>query len=226
MPKIPKQPDEIEEIKTKIIDHALGILTAEGYESLSMRKLADKTGASPKTLYNYFKSKDEIYLHLIDTGFSALKNHILNAIKDVEDPVEKIRAVCKAYLTFGLKNPHYYNIMYNMSLPKHDAFIGTSLEKLADIPFNKSERLRELAVGIIYDALKIKGDFPQKVAEIKMFHIWASLHGAVSIYVFGSSMLNWLDTDEMALDAFVEECIKSLYCDCGTKPSVDQSPGV
>jgi AcrR family transcriptional regulator len=214
MPKIPKQPDEIEEIKTKIIDHALGILTAEGYENLSMRKLADKTGVSPKTLYNYFQNKDEIYLHLIDTGFTALKNHVFNAIQDVEDPVEKTRAVCKAYLTFGLKNPHYYNIMYNMSLPKHNAFIGTSLEKLADIPFNKSERLRDLAVGIIYDALKIKGDFPQKVAEIKMFHIWASLHGAVSIFVFGSSMLDWLDTDEMALDAFVEECIKSLYCDC------------
>jgi AcrR family transcriptional regulator len=213
MPKIPKPSDEIEEIKAKIIEHALGILAAEGYEDLSMRKLADKIGVSPKTLYNYFKSKDEIYLHLIDTGFTALKNHIINAIEDVEDPLEKTRAVCKAYLTFGLKNPHYYNIMYNMSLPKYDAFIGTSLEKHAYIPFNKSERLRELAVGIIYDALKIKGDFPQKVAEIKMFHIWASLHGAVSIYVFGSSMLDWLDTDEMALDAFVEECIKSLYCD-------------
>ncbi len=210
MPKKPKEQVEIEEIKTKIIDCALDVLVAEGYESLSMRKLAAKVGLSAKTLYNYFQSKDEIYLHLIDTGFTILKNHILDAIKDVEDPVEKARAVCRAYLMFGLKNPNYYNVMYNMSLPKHDAFVGTSLEKLADIPFNKSERLRELAVGIIYDALKIKGGFPREVAELKMFHIWASLHGAASIYVFGSSMLDWLKTDEMALDAFIEECIRSL----------------
>ena len=213
MPKMPKQPDEIEEIKTKVIDCALDFLAAEGYENLSMRKLADKIGVSAKTLYSYFQSKDEIYLHLIDIGFTVLRNHILNAIQDVEDPVQKARAVCKAYLSFGLKNPNYYNIMYNMSLPKYDVFKGTSLEKLADIPFNKSERLRELAVGIVYDALKTRGSFPKEVAEIKMFHIWASLHGATSIYVYGTSMLDWLKTDEMALDAFVEECIGSLYCD-------------
>jgi AcrR family transcriptional regulator len=223
MPKMPRQPDEIESIKNQIVDHALSIIAAEGYENLSMRKLADRIGVSAKTLYNYFESKDEIYLHLINLGFTVLKNHMLNAIQGVEDPVDKARAICKAYLAFGLKNPHYYNIMYSMSLPKHDTFKGTPLEKLADIPFNKSERLRELAVGIIYDVLKIKGDFPKEAAEIKMLHIWAALHGLASIYVFGTSFLDWLKTDEKALDAFVEECIRSLQCDYCTNCLSDQS---
>ncbi len=222
MPKNPKQPDEIEKIKNQVIDHALDIIASEGYGNLSMRKLADRTGVSAKTLYNYFESKDEIYLLLINMGFTVLKSHISKAIHDVEDPVEKVRAVCKAYLRFGLNNPHYYNIMYNMALPKHDAFIGTSLEKLADKPFTKSERLRELAVGIIYDAFKARGDFPEEVAEIKMFHIWAALHGATSIYVFGTNFLDWIKTDEKALDAFVEECVRSLQCDHCIKSQSEQ----
>jgi AcrR family transcriptional regulator len=213
MPKMPKQPDEIEKIKNQVIDNALSIIASEGYENLSMRKLADRTGVSAKTLYNYFKSKDEIYLIMINMGFTVLKNQINNAIQNVEDPVDRVRAVCKSYLMFGLKNPHYYNIMYNMALPKYDAFIGTPLEKLADKPFKKSERLREQAVGIIHEVLRMIGSFPKEVAEIKMFHLWASLHGATSIYVFGNNFLDWIKTDEKALDAFVEECIRSLQCD-------------
>jgi AcrR family transcriptional regulator len=171
MPKMPKQPDEIEKIKNQVIDNALEIIASEGYENLSMRKLADRTGVSAKTLYNYFKSKDEIYLMMINMGFTVLKNQIKKAIQDFEDPVDRVRAACKSYLTFGLKNPHYYHIMYNMALPKYDAFIGTPLQKLADKPFKKSERLRELVVGIIHEVLRMKGSFPKEAAEIKMFHL-------------------------------------------------------
>jgi hypothetical protein len=53
------------------------------------------------------------------------------AIENLTDPLEKLRAMCREYVDFGIKNANYYNIMFNWAVPKYNDYINTALEPTA-----------------------------------------------------------------------------------------------
>jgi len=54
---------EKRKLKQQILDAARQLFVRDGYESASMRKIANKIEYSPATIYTYFKDKDEIAPH-------------------------------------------------------------------------------------------------------------------------------------------------------------------
>jgi AcrR family transcriptional regulator len=62
MPKAPRKPEEVEAERQRILAEALSIIAESGYEGLTMRRLGQRLGVAAKTIYNYFESKDEVYL--------------------------------------------------------------------------------------------------------------------------------------------------------------------
>lgn len=61
---------EKEIIRKKIIDTANQILVEEGYENLSIRKIANKIEYSPGIIYHYFKDKSEIITFVVEQGYA------------------------------------------------------------------------------------------------------------------------------------------------------------
>ncbi len=59
MPKI------IPGLQEKILDNAQRLLFEEGYEALTVRKVASDCGIATGTFYNYYKSKDELVAHIM-----------------------------------------------------------------------------------------------------------------------------------------------------------------
>ena len=55
---------EKESLRQDILDVAREMFATEGYESVSMRKIADKIEYSPTTIYLYFKDKNELFYAL------------------------------------------------------------------------------------------------------------------------------------------------------------------
>ena len=72
MPKAARSQEEINEVRLKILGEALNLISQHGYEGFSMRKLGQRLGIAAKTIYNYFESKDEIYLHVLTRGFELM----------------------------------------------------------------------------------------------------------------------------------------------------------
>ena len=70
---------EREELKQQILDAARELFVRDGYESVSMRKIADKIEYSPAAIYTYFKDKDEILDCLCEETFLQLHQHQLAA---------------------------------------------------------------------------------------------------------------------------------------------------
>ena len=81
---------EIEGVKGRILDVALDIIVGEGYGNLTMRRLASKLNMTAPNIYNYYKSKDEIYIHLVIRGFNMLNNIIPIAVGGGGIPVVKV----------------------------------------------------------------------------------------------------------------------------------------
>lgn len=57
-----------EDIQEKILNSAKDLFLTFGYEKTSMDKISKKAGISKSNLYNYFKSKDEIFYTLTDSA--------------------------------------------------------------------------------------------------------------------------------------------------------------
>ena len=60
MPKTPMTKEEIENTRGRILDTALNIIIEEGFNNLSVRKIASRLGVTATTIYNYYTNKDEI----------------------------------------------------------------------------------------------------------------------------------------------------------------------
>jgi AcrR family transcriptional regulator len=63
-----------EEIKTKIIEAAVKEFSQHGFQKASMRTIAKAAGISVSNTYNYYKSKDEMFVSIIEPVFNRLKD--------------------------------------------------------------------------------------------------------------------------------------------------------
>ena len=101
-----------EGLRQEILDAAGDLFVRQGYEGVSMRKIADKVEYAPGTIYLYFKDKAEIMDTLCHQTFEKLRQR-LDAIRhDPGDPIEALRRGLRAYIQFGLDNPNQYVVTF------------------------------------------------------------------------------------------------------------------
>jgi len=182
MPKAPRSPEEVEAAKQKILEKALEIITERGYDGLSMRRLGRRVNMTAATVYNYFQNKEEIYLHVLTRGFQLLYDDMLRASRDIDDPFEKLRAVLKAWLTFGIEQSNYYDIMLTLYIPKYRDFVGGPLEPLAHKELMTALQVPELIVGVLEELSEAYGNIRKEDARIHFIQLMTALHGVVSLY--------------------------------------------
>lgn len=181
MPRPARDLSEVEIVKNQIIDEASQIIAEYGYDFFSMRKLAARLGIAAKTIYNYFSNKDELYFMVLTRGFEDLYTETTEAMDQAVDVKEKTRALCRAYLRFGLENPHYYDLMFNLNVPKYMDYLDTPLEEIARQENETAMRLTTLAEANLRDLAAANGCIEPDAARAHLFHIWSVLHGMVSL---------------------------------------------
>jgi AcrR family transcriptional regulator len=54
---------------TRSVDAAGALFLEQGYERFSLRKVAERIGYSPTTIYLYFRDKDDLLFTVVDEGF-------------------------------------------------------------------------------------------------------------------------------------------------------------
>jgi AcrR family transcriptional regulator len=147
-----------EALRARILDAARRIVTRDGFEALSMRKIAHAIGYSPASLYLYFESRDEIARALGDEGHAQLLAE-LEPRGQIADPAERLRALAHAYVAFGQSQPQAYRLVF-VDLPGRARPDG--------------ERVLRAFAGALA-ALGHPDDTP--LAEA----LWATLHGVVTL---------------------------------------------
>jgi AcrR family transcriptional regulator len=110
---------EKEEIRHKILDAARELFAAEGYEKVTMRRVAEAIEYSPTTIYLHFEDKDDLVRALCHADFGRL----LDAMQQQplpDDPVAAIRLLGRAYCAFALQYPNQYRFMFMTPVGKED----------------------------------------------------------------------------------------------------------
>lgn len=168
---------EKEELRRKIIDAARKLFVENGIESTSMRKIADAIEYSPTAIYMHFADKETLLREICREDFDAL-HAAESSIGQIEDPVEKIRAIGMAYMMFGVGHPEQYRLMF---MTRHD--VKPTPEDLKDRgdPTCDSYAVLEHTVrqAMVQDRMRPEYDSLDLICQT----FWAGVHGVVAIEI-------------------------------------------
>ena len=162
-----RQEREREAVARAILDAARELFVAEGYQNVSIRKIAERIEYSPAAIYGYFPSKDDIFLALAEEGFRLLFVPAEEA--PASDPVDQIRAGFWRLYAFSKDHPEYFALMFlDRSVPR----ISRDWQRFG---FVKEMRGRMAAhIQSVIDA----GLFPPGTQADAVFRIlMAAIHG-------------------------------------------------
>jgi AcrR family transcriptional regulator len=98
--------------REEILQAAKELFLEQGYDSTTIRRIADRVGISAPALYLYFKDKEALMLALCDQTFGHLLEAIVELEKTVADPRERVRRFGEAYARFGLTHPDEYRLVF------------------------------------------------------------------------------------------------------------------
>jgi AcrR family transcriptional regulator len=87
-------------MKQSIYEATMTVLNENGFDGLRMDRVAKAAEVATGTLYNYFRDKDELLLHVIDTRFVPIRQ-VFSKIRDSQrTPPEKLEDIVRAHLNF------------------------------------------------------------------------------------------------------------------------------
>ncbi len=158
-------------LRTAILDAARHLITREGYRDVSMRMIARAVGCSVSSIYLYFPSKDTLIHTLIYEGFERWHEETLAISRLAGSPLERVEALCRRYIEFGLEHPEWYEVMY-LFHPDRVSRYPQELYRRTRRPLDLSA---ELVAACDPERLGRAED-----ARIVTSVVWSLLHGVVS----------------------------------------------
>jgi len=162
------------EVRAMILEAATRLFLAHGYESFSLRQVAEEIGYTPTTIYLYFTDKDALLFAVAVEGFKRFHQALEAAYAGNEHPVTRLAALGNAYCDFGLQNPLHYRLMFmqrpeflERSLPEDNKPMRESFEVL-------HRTMQECVAGGF-----VRQDDPRLLADL----VWSLMHGVVSLAI-------------------------------------------
>ena len=189
---------EKEKVRTAILTTAWQMVKEEGWQSLSIRKIADAIEYSVPVIYDHFESKEAILVEFGNEGLRLLTKKIQQAKEKFTDPVDQLKAMADAYWNFALKNKEYYQLMYGVGMACCEG------KKYLD----DKERFDYFVMESIKEAIS-KSKEPGANVCLKYHTFWSILHGLVSIKIMGNSPVSG-ELNKMVLDDAINGFIKNL----------------
>ncbi|MGH3549502.1 MAG: TetR/AcrR family transcriptional regulator [Pseudonocardiaceae bacterium] len=162
-------------LRVRLLDTAGELLTSEGPDALSLRRLAAAAGTSTSAVYALFGGKPGILRGLFIEAFTRFATH-LDTVTPSDDPLVDLLALGRAYRSSALANPHLYAVMFGSPVPGFEPAPEDYAHAEATFaPLLYTVR-RAVAAGLLRDA------DPYLIATA----LWANVHGLVSLELGGA----------------------------------------
>jgi AcrR family transcriptional regulator len=169
-----RQEREKQELRQAILAAAGELFLEQGYERFSLRKVAERVGYSPTTIYLYFRDKDDLLFTVVEEGFERFGQQLAAAAESQEDPWERLIALGRAYVAFGLQNPVYYQLMF---MQRADFLMHTPVGESQ--PRIMSFWVLRQTVQQAIDAGVLRPGDAESYSDV----LWALVHGMVSLAI-------------------------------------------
>ena len=158
-----------------ILDASMKLFVEEGFESVTIRKIADLIEYSPTTIYLYFKDKNEIFYQLHELGFQKM-GQMNSSLDTIKNPLTRLYKMGENYIEFGLTHPEFYDIMFISRAPMQ------VLEAMDNCDWKYGEAALHALMATVDECMQKKFIRKQNVQVVSMA-IWGMVHGLVSLQI-------------------------------------------
>ncbi len=160
-----------------ILSSAQEIAREQGWQAVTIRRIAEKIDYSAPIIYEYFKNKEAVFAELQQLGFKILQDK-MQAAADLSqtdpNPRAALLAIVDAYIRFADECPELDQVMHRLSsaaVPTEDSFANA--KDVCDIVESVLHRW----------AAAEKAQLPDIMQAVEIS--WALLHGLTSIATLG-----------------------------------------
>ena len=97
--------------KEQIMSAALSVVVAKGYDQSRMDDIVEKSQLSKGAIYWYYKSKEEVYLSLVDYWFVQYSSDVVDTLQQQESASDQLKALFDFFIEQFDKNPAVFKLL-------------------------------------------------------------------------------------------------------------------
>jgi AcrR family transcriptional regulator len=201
---------EKSETRDKILDAARELFVTEGYEGVSMRRVAEKIEYSPTAIYVYFADKQELFHELCQQDYARLAE-VFQSSALSSDPIERVKQIGRTYTEFGVRYPNHYKFMFMTPHPPHEP--DEEDREVMGNPEVDAYAFLKRAVQRAIDAERFREELQD--AELISQTLWAAVHGVIALNIAKCSdpWVDWRPLQqraEMMLDVTLRGLVREV----------------
>jgi AcrR family transcriptional regulator len=177
------QPYHHGDLRQALIEAAQELLTKDQNDGFSLREVAAHAGVSHNAPYNHFADKRELLTAVAATGYEALRERLLAATADIDNPEAALVQSGIAYVCFGVENPSLFRLMFGSELSpiKQDS---TSTLALASSGA-RGVLGRIIRRGVLAGVFVPPSRGP-KGRQVLVLAAWSMVHGLTTLAIDGA----------------------------------------
>ena len=160
------------ELRAETLSAARELIQEEGYEGLTIRKLAKRMECSPMALYSYFADKQALLIALALEGFEKLAKRFDSTVS--RNPLTALRKILLDYIAYAEENPFEYRILF------------LSVQTIGELKQTREDlQERNPAFRALFKCVEacIKAGVLQGDAFAVSTVLWTGAHGAASLLI-------------------------------------------
>ena len=188
-------------LREAAIETALAMVKEVGIDAITLRGLSEHLGTSRTAIYRHFENKEALMQAVVAAGFerfeAVIRPVFLRADADV---LARFRQMGEAYLTFAVRNPELYRLLFGESLRQ---------EREAVCDLEDAERSGGFSslVGLIEEG-QAAGLFKTGDAFLQAATVWAMIHGFSLLIIDGHLLIS--DKVDPLFEAGIDTLLNGL----------------
>lgn len=126
--------------RQQLLLSALRVFSSQGYHVTTMNHIASAAEITKPVLYQHFKSKQDLYLAVLDDQIAELSRQLVTPLQEIEVNQDKVDGMMKAFFNFAGTNPQGYRLIFESDVQNDvvvaeriEALTSTVAEKMAEV---------------------------------------------------------------------------------------------
>ncbi len=182
------------DLRRALIQAALELAAENKDWSFSLREVARRAGVSHNAPYNHFPHKRDLLDAAAAAGHDLLRSELTAASAKFADPRAALSKMSSAYVSFGIKNPALYRLMFSVApSDPHWRSAEVLQEWVAASAVLENILRRGARIGVFDPALTRKSEL-----QTGVLFTWAVVHGLTMLALDGLANVERLSTERAA----------------------------
>ncbi|PRY36858.1 TetR/AcrR family transcriptional regulator [Umezawaea tangerina] len=159
-------------LREEIVRAAARLLEESGGAGVTLRAVARTAGITAPSIYAHFADLNDVLQAVVDNTFHALTTHIRHAVDGITDPVDRLHSAIRAYVDFGLQQPHQYRVLFTVPPADRREQLDKDMETMTGAD----------AFAFLLDGIRdcvSAGRSRSQDPEVDATALWLALHGYV-----------------------------------------------